>query len=386
MKKVLVLIDYYLPGYKSGGPVRTISNMVDQLGQEIEFWILTRNRDVMEAEPYPDVQSDTWNRCKNSKVYYASTLGFLTIRRIVREVSPDVIYLNSFFSSLVIRYLVMRWLRLVHSTAVVLAPRGEFSPGALALKKSEKLVYLKLVALMGLYRKLVWQVSSLREAQEIQDIWKGDITSFVAPNMPPVIQSVENGAEHIKIPGEARFVFLSRISPKKNIVAAINMLGQLSGQVLFSIAGPVGDEEYWSQCQHAIKSLPPNVTVSYVGAIPHQQINSIFKAHHFFLLPTLGENFGHAILEALMAGCPVVISDQTPWRELQKNNIGWDLPLDSMDSWLHVLGQCINMDQATFKTMSASAKSYASQWSADSGILQANRELFLLACEKEKPR
>ena len=36
-----------------------------------------------------------------------------------------------------------------------------------------------------------------------------------------------------------------------------------------------------------------------------------------FLLPTGGENFGHAIFEALSCGVPVLISDQTPWRGLE---------------------------------------------------------------------
>lgn len=44
-------------------------------------------------------------------------------------------------------------------------------------------------------------------------------------------------------------------------------------------------------------------------------------------MPTFNENYGHAIVESFVAGLPVVISDRTPWRNLEKINAGWDIPL-----------------------------------------------------------
>ena len=54
-------------------------------------------------------------------------------------------------------------------------------------------------------------------------------------------------------------------------------------------------------------------------------------------LPTAGENFGHAIQEALAAGCPVLISDRTRWRDLAPKGVGWDLPLSAPDRFVAVL-------------------------------------------------
>jgi len=42
------------------------------------------------------------------------------------------------------------------------------------------------------------------------------------------------------------------------------------------------------------------------------------------------ESFGHAIFEALAVGCPVLISDRTPWKNLQEKKAGWDLPLSDI--------------------------------------------------------
>jgi len=59
-KIILCFVSYYLPGFRSGGPVRTIANFVDHLGDEFDIRIVTRDHDALVAEPYPDVVIDEW--------------------------------------------------------------------------------------------------------------------------------------------------------------------------------------------------------------------------------------------------------------------------------------------------------------------------------------
>ena len=75
---------------------------------------------------------------------------------------------------------------------------------------------------------------------------------------------------------------------------------------------------YWEKCQRIIDDLPENIQVKYNGTIGHEKVVREMASHDLFFLPTLGENFGHVIFEALAAGCPILISDQTPWRNLEK--------------------------------------------------------------------
>ena len=56
-----------------------------------------------------------------------------------------------------------------------------------------------------------------------------------------------------------------------------------------------------------------------------------------FFLPSFSENFGHAINEALSVGVPVLISDKTPWRNLQEKGMGWDLSLDNRRAFIEVI-------------------------------------------------
>jgi hypothetical protein len=97
--RILVMLAVYLPGYKSGGPVRTIANLVEHLGDEFEFYIITNDRDVLDTEPYPSIQVDEWNSVGKAMVYYTSpakrSLGDLT--RLIKQTPHDVLYLNSFY-------------------------------------------------------------------------------------------------------------------------------------------------------------------------------------------------------------------------------------------------------------------------------------------------
>jgi glycosyltransferase involved in cell wall biosynthesis len=87
----------------------------------------------------------------------------------------------------------------------------------------------------------------------------------------------------------------------------------------------------------------------------------VLAQHHLFFLPTHGENFGFVIVEALLAGCPVLISDQTPWRDLQTKGIGWEFPLLERQRFREALQACIDMDQAAFSALSKQAWEYGRQ-------------------------
>ena len=60
----------------------------------------------------------------------------------------------------------------------------------------------------------------------------------------------------------------------------------------------------------------------------NDEVLSALSGHDLFFLPTLGENYGHVIHEALLSGSQVLLSDQTPWRGLTEAGLGWDLPLE----------------------------------------------------------
>ncbi|MEM9024054.1 MAG: hypothetical protein AAGB22_09950, partial [Bacteroidota bacterium] len=59
--RVLLFADWFLPGYKAGGPIRSCANLIAQLQDSYEFLVVTRDTDYCETTPYPEVTSNAWN-------------------------------------------------------------------------------------------------------------------------------------------------------------------------------------------------------------------------------------------------------------------------------------------------------------------------------------
>lgn len=377
---ILTFIDYYLPGYKGGGPIRTLVNFVEQLGEEIKLKIVTSDRDLGDETPYHGVSANVWGRVGKADVRYVSPdkFSFFFVRQLMRDTTFDVIYLNSFFSYRgAIKPLLLRRLGMVRNVPVILAPRGEFSPGALALKALKKRVFMRLSKMVGLYGGIIWQASSEVEARDIRRCFGDELTIFVAPDIAPVVApSSLPRRETIKLRGKLDIVFLSRISRKKNLDGALRLLGNLEGDIRFNIYGPLEDSGYWAECEQIISELPQNVAVQYCGTVAHDNVLSVMGAHDLFLFPTLGENFGHVILEAFLAGCPVVLSDQTPWRGLADKRVGWDIPLSGLADFHSVLQRCVMMAEEEYKMWSDSARAFGLSQTQDGSVVARNRALF----------
>lgn len=380
---ILISVSYYLPGYKAGGPIRTLANLVDRLGDEFQFKIITADRDFGDTKPYPGIKIGNWNRVGKAEVFYTSPKrrSLSNFRKLLCSTGYDVLYLNSFFSPhFTIKTLLLMRLCLIPDRPLVIAPRGEFSPGALGLKSLKKRVYLLAAKTFGLYRGVLWQASSEYEEADIRRWFGRDVAVIVAPNLPPMLHSADElPPKDEKIKGNLKIIFLSRISRKKNVDGALKMLRGLKGQVQFNIYGPMEDKVYWSMCQKIISSLPENIEVRYCGSVEHDQVGVVMREHDLFFLPTLGENFGHVILEAFVAGCPVLLSDQTPWRGLEKKGVGWDLPLESQQRLQAVLQKCVDMDQYEHAKWSKRAREYGIQVTKDDGVVEQNRQLFYKA-------
>lgn len=384
MKTILTLVDYYLPGYKAGGPLRSISNLVSHLGEDWNFKIVTRDRDKHDPDPYPGVKPGCWHRTEHGEVLYLSpeelSRGFL--RRVLRDAAYDALYLNSLFSPTFT--LPALWLRRMGRFPIVpliLAPRGELSVGALAIKAMKKKSYITSSRLAGLYRDVWWHASSAYEAEDIRRVFqvpgRDGRGISVASDLPSRgVSACASPARPRKEKGRLRVIFISRISPKKNLDFALRILGGVKGEVEFSIYGPVDDDAYWSECEAIASALPENVHVVRYGPIEHDRVAGVFAEHDLFFFPTRGENYGHVIHEALMAGCPVLTSDQTPWRDLQARNAGWDLPLGSDEPYRAVLEKCLWMGPEEHAVWSAGARALGGQVSEAADVVEQNRALF----------
>lgn len=385
-KIILTFIGTYLPGYRSGGPLRTLVNMVENLGDEFEFLIVTRDHDFGDSEPYNNVKIDQWNEVGKAHVFYASPSMFSAagFKKILNATPHDIIYLNSFFSPHSTGVLLLlRRLGLIKTRPVIIAPRGEFSPGALGLKAAKKKIYIPVVKLLRMYHGLIWQASSEYESQDIRKVM-GKIARdiMVAPNLLSSALDVPNTNyknRKDKVRGNGlRLVFLSRISPMKNLDYLLTILKRVNSPIDFSIYGPLEVPGYWTACQKLIDALPENIIVQYHGEITPEEVPKVFAAHDVFFLPTRGENFGHVIFESLAAGTCVVISDQTQWKA-DKNGAVEVIPLYDVDAWTASVDRWVTRSQRDLMKYREVALTYARDYVATSPSIGQNRALFHFA-------
>ena len=373
--KVLILTQFYLPGYKGGGPARSLEGLVTTLAGEFDFSVLCEDRDAGESRPYPDVTVEDWNPRPEARVFYARPPGWGSIRRVLAAGDFDLVYLNSFFHPRFALWPLLLRRMGVFGGPVLLAPRGEFSPGALGLKKTKKRLFLALARPLALWKGVTFQATGTREAEDIRAAL-GPVPVRSARNLSVVRSSEDATARPAKEPGHARLVFLSRIHPKKNLLAALAALRTIRGELEMDIFGPDSDPGYAERCRRAAAELPGNVHVLFRGELPHEQVAGALARQHLFIFPTLGENFGHVILEALLAGCPLLVADTTPWRGLAEAGVGWDLPLSAPEKFADRVQEVVDMDARTWEELSRRAAAYGRDRARPPERIEENRRLL----------
>ncbi len=393
--RILCFVDYYLPGFKGGGPIKTIMGMVENMGEEYQFYIVTRDRDFKDDQPYSNIQINSWKTVGKAKVYYISPdkFTFWNLYRLMAGISYDVLYLNSFFSfrATILPILV----RLLSHTKkpVLLAPRGEFSPGALAIKSLKKRTYIMLFNCSLIGSRFTWQASNMNELQHIPknlkflkgnlltapDLQSSKPSVLVAPN--PSMNFREEITYNQPIQGSyLRIVFLSRISRKKNLDYLLGFLRCVSCKLIVNIYGTKEDPEYWRDCEKLITMLPSNILAFYGGAVAPENVPAIFAAHDLFVFPTCGENFGHVIVESLSVGTPVILSDQTPWQSDPDGAVEV-IPLGQPKEYVAAIERWASLDKKQIQERREAALRYVDQYYINDFdlILEQNRKLFRVA-------
>lgn len=375
---ILVFVDWYLPGYRAGGPIQSVANLVQHLPHR--FFIVTSRYDHLSAEAY-DLPVNTFiHRAENEWVMYLNTEGPkpLLIQQIMHNHAIDLVYINSLFSLKysIIPLLFFRRKGMLHK--VIIAPRGMLKSGALALKARKKKGFLKLAKVLQLHRGVNWAASNATERDEIVQHIGAMARIHIAPNLPRL--AIPRAQVPIKKAGELHLVTVARVSQEKNILGAIEYLVRAADQpVTWSIYGTCEAGDYLTSCRQAAKKNP-HIQLTFHGDIAPQHLPEVLAAAHIFYLPTLGENYGHAIVEALIAGVPVLISDRTPWQNLEALQAGWSLPLNDL-AIVQALTTCFALDQNAYNILCEGATKYGQSIAQDACAVQQNLELFDFAMQ-----
>ncbi len=376
-KKLLIIVDWFYPGYKAGGPIQSTLNLAFALKDKYEIKVLTTDTDHGETTPYPNVESGKWIRNLDPEIqcYYMRKSGLTLdeIRNHIIKEDADFVYLNHMFSPKFVIYPM--WLKYSGKlkSKMMVGPRGALYNSALAVKPWKKYPFLWLLQTLKIQKRITFHATNDREKNAIEKFFPGS-KIIVADNLPKSNQPAYIGLE--KLPGELKCIFISRIVPIKNLLYLLEVMKDLQGNIELTIVGPMEDAGYWELCREKIKQFGPHIKVNVLGPKSNDLLTGLIRQHHLFILPTEGENFGHSIFDAFLSGRPVLISDQTPWHKLTEKRIGWDLPLADKSAFLRSLEESVRWKQEDFDEHAKSAWQFGSAFIKDQKRIEAYQMLF----------
>jgi glycosyltransferase involved in cell wall biosynthesis len=260
-----------------------------------------------------------------------------TIRRWSKALrtmrTSDVVYLNSVMSK---GYAVLPVLALVlgrYRGKVVISPRGELATSAIQLGRPPlKQAWLWMMRILGLDRRLaracqrnvVWLASSQHECADVLVRFPQASVLISPERLRP--KSREPAERDAPAGSHLRVISVARVAPVKGTADLVRALQYVRTSVDLTLVGTIDDAGYANEVRAAQALLPDHVSVTWAGSLPPDDVEQLLEDAQLSVLLTRGENFGHAIGESLQAGCPVLISDQTPWSWVADENAGVVLP------------------------------------------------------------
>lgn len=364
--RICMTVDYYTPAHKAGGPIPGVNGLVRSLGGAHDVRILTSDRDLGDTEPFPEPHRGT-RRVGDALVTYlpplAPTRAWFDAMRVAR--SREVLHVNSMHSK-GFTVLPLLWLAATrYPGKVLISPRGELAETALALgNKRQKRAWAGVMRLLRLWRSVghrdnvTWVASSRREIEEIR-------ASYPQARIVVVPETLRHAPVDASLPHEppaagepVRVVSVGRIAPVKGTVELLAGLAHVETPMELHLVGAEADEDYLAQVKAAETSLPAHVRVEHHGSLAPDELFRLLRTAHVFALLSRGENYGHAIGEALQQGCPVLLSDQTPWTFATERAGRALTPDESRDprTVAAALDELASVDADTWRAMSTAAQ------------------------------
>lgn len=253
---------------------------------------------------------------------------------------------------------------------VIYSPRGMLAPAALTFSKFKKELFWHLAQKKALSRATCFHATSIHEAEDIRR---------AGLNAPIAI--IPNGIDVPYIPSKQErapsrtVLHLGRLHPKKGthklIEAWIRIQSTFPTWTL-RIVGP-SEKGYVERLQQQANRGAARVTFE-DGLYGAERLQAYCSAE-LFVLPTLNENFGLVVAEALAAGTPVICSKGAPWSGLHHHRCGWWID-HSVDSLELALRAAMSLSDTERSLMGARGRSWmAAEFSWES-VARSMRSVY----------
>ncbi len=365
-RNILIIYDYFFPAFRAGGITQSLYNLFSVLeANNKKVLVICQNRD------FNGEILDENEKLANVTYSNKSDLPKYLVR--LDKSAIKYIYLNGIFSPFFFFIPLVYFRCFFPRIKIVIAPRGMLQKGALEIRSTKKKVYIGLLKLLGLLKNVNWHATDFQEHEDIKAIFGQKTNVIIAQNIAkrPVekIKLYDKGSNGISL------IYLSLITEKKNLLLLIETLASIKINLTLDIFGPIKDQAYWLSCKKAMEALPSNIIITYKGEVEPSFVQNTITNYHALILPSKGENFGHAIYESLSVGRPVIISEHTPWINLNEKKAGWNTKLTE-NSISEAIIELHSMDSETYGLYCENAYNLACAYYQESTQMEAYEKLF----------
>jgi len=326
VKNILIITKF---SYKSnrGGGITT--------AQKYFFYNLHNNFNLENYYSYKDLN----NKTRINFIYY------FNICKLIFYNSFNIIYINGFFSfsSSIIPIILSRFLS---KSKCIISPRGMLKPSAIENKKALKIFLIRIYKIF-LSHKTIFHVTDGVEYHEVRKYFKNNI--HIVTDFPPIRNTL-----FFSIPKDINnlnLIYVGRIDKLKNLYGILinlkHFISYSNGDVKinFNIIGDIVDQQYWNKCLQLIHILNEKYNIQYLGYINNDKLIQYFEQTHLFVSLSEGENFGYTIAESLSCSIPVIISKNTPFKDISKYGFGYDIDIFDNEMFCNTLSKFAKMNQ-----------------------------------------
>jgi len=394
--KILIAIDWYRPAHKAGGPITSIENLVNLLGDEenLDFYIICGLFDYGATEPLP-VEQETWVKFGKAQVQYwhPKRLNLNTWKQVIQQLKPDVVHMQGLWS---VKFSILPLLaaqsckKVLSIDKIIVSPRGMLTPQALKQKRWLKAPVAWILKRLNAYKNVIFHSTNDQETNEISKYLGGGAISIdnnpsstiphnLRPAKNPILQMpnvprslYRENHEYTKTRNHLKWLFVGRISPEKNPMLLLQALQMLDCPTTGYFIGGYQNEQYFTEFQNAINNLPTQHQVEYLGELIVDEIAEHLTQCDLLINTSISENFGHAMAEALSAGVPILVGPNTPWQQLREAKAG-EVAEYSAQHFAAAMNKFVTMDAPTHKQF----KKGAIQHFADRCELSATKAKYL---------
>jgi glycosyltransferase involved in cell wall biosynthesis len=351
--RVLHLILGYPPADQYTGPPPQVHRLARELRSlKVDVRVVTTNGN---GPTTLDVPAGRWTERDGVPVYYGRRiprtvdLSWDSWREIDRaSAAADLIHVTGVFS----------WVGLAAAAAsrrrgvpVVISPRGSLDPEALSFSPWKKGLYLRLGGSRALEHAAAFHVTSEMERAHVANRLPGARTEIVPNGV--IVPTQDELAGWARGPAAApTLLFLGRIHPKKNVIPLVRAWAAVAPrhpEAQLVLAGP-DDRGHQAEVERTIASLGVGASVRLAGLLGGEPLSRLLATSTCLVLPSLTENFGNVVAEALAFRVPVIASKGTPWSGLTDHSCGWWIE-PTIDGLTTALDDALAIDPAVRAAM-----------------------------------